>query len=90
VIDMADAQVARAADKAVDGDRHVLRIGDAVVIDDNAAEALDRADEAGAADAAIGTGTAFGREARAADADIARSLRRGHRRAPGQRGAERG
>ena len=88
--DMADAQITGAADEAVDGDRHILRIGDAAVIDDDAAEALDRADEAGAADTPVGARTPLRREAGAADPDIAGPLRRRDGRTPGHRAAERG
>ncbi|MHC2684288.1 hypothetical protein ACVJDU_005852 [Bradyrhizobium diazoefficiens] len=50
---LADAQRIGAGRLAVDSDRNVARIGDALAIDVDTAEALDHADDAGAADAVI-------------------------------------
>jgi len=77
--DMADPQVTRASPLPVDGHGDIRPVGDASVIDDDAAETLDRADKAGAADAAIASSRAFRRDPRAADADVARLLRRCNR-----------
>ena len=69
--DMADPEIGRRARPAVDDHRHIRRIGDAQIVDDDAAELSDRPDDAGAADAAVGraAGRRLGR-ARAADAAI--------------------
>src|SRR5262249_46473665 len=77
--ELADAQAARARRLAVDTHRHVARIGDALAIDVDAAETLDHADDAGAADAMIVTA----RDSGAADALIgaAPDLRTRDRRA---------
>ena len=79
--DMADPQVASATQLPVDHDRDFRAIGDAPVVHDNAAKALDRSDEAGAADPAIAAALPLRREAGAADVDVARPLRGGGRRA---------
>ncbi|WP_419539912.1 hypothetical protein [Methylobacterium oryzae] len=51
--DLPDLQVGGLRGRAVDAHLHLGRIGDAQVVDDDRAEAADRADHAGAADAAV-------------------------------------
>ncbi|WP_134488035.1 hypothetical protein [Methylocella tundrae] len=70
---LADLEGGRGGVFAVDFDGHILRIGDAQIIDDNAAKAPDRPDDAGAADAAIAVILVSGGRAGAANALIARS-----------------
>jgi hypothetical protein len=77
--DMADPQVTRVSPPPVDRHGDIRPIGDARVVDDDAAETLDRSDKAGAADATVASCRAVRREPRAADADVARLLRRCNR-----------
>ena len=82
VDDLSDLQIGRLRGFAVDPHLHLRPIGDAQVVDDDRAEPADRADHAGATDAAV----AFperpvprlvrAHHAGAADAVIARSLLR--------------
>ncbi|WP_236728850.1 hypothetical protein [Methylobacterium sp. WSM2598] len=50
---LVEPEVGRGRGPPVDGDRHVRRVGDAQIVDHDAAEGPDRADDAGAADAAV-------------------------------------
>lgn len=77
-----DLEVGRLRRRAVDAHLDVRRIGDAQVVDDDRAEAADRADHAGAADPAVAlaegpvAGLVGPHHAGAADALVARRLLR--------------
>jgi hypothetical protein len=51
--DLPDPQRLRRRHRAIDQYRHIRRVADAFVVDENASEALDHPDDAGAANAAI-------------------------------------